>query len=232
MNDTMAGSGTDSACGARATDAPRASTTLSGAVGLVGVLVAIALTGWLDLSSGEDVVRRTISGYVFTDPVPFTTAVVALVVGSAAVFIGLLRQRVMTLASPSAWLLAAWALGLAAVAIFPKHDWSVGPSVSGHIHRVGSLVAFIALPIAVVLLTAHAVRRSGAWWARSALGFAIASFAYLAYLAWIIYDAGQSGTAWWQAVPLGLAERILLALEVGAVAALAAGLLVRRRFRG
>lgn len=201
----------------------------AGVVGLLGVAVAAALTGWLDLTSGEDAYRRTISGYVFTDPVPFTSAVIALVLGSVAVLIGLLRARVLSARHPSTWLLGAWIAGMAAVAVFPKHDWSVGPSFSGHVHRVASLVAFVALPLAVLLLTRSAVRRGVRLPMALAALLALASYGYLGYLAWTIYDAGQTGTPWCVAVPLGLSERILIGLEVASLAAVSAGLLAGAR---
>lgn len=200
----------------------------SGWIGLIGVLTAAAACGYLDLTSGEDAYRRTISGYVFTDPVLFTSAVIALVIGSIAILAGLLRRDVLSARHPAAWLLLAWIAGMTLVAIFPKHDWSVGPSTSGHVHRVASLVAFLALPLAV-LLSRRAAQRGVGSLAHLALGFAIASYAYLGYLAWVIFDAGSDGVRWWRAVPLGLAERILLALEVAALAALAIGLLSRGR---
>ncbi|WP_194291533.1 DUF998 domain-containing protein [Cumulibacter manganitolerans] len=195
--------------------------------GLAGVLLAAGLVGWLDLTTSEDVWRHTVSGYVFTDPVPFTAAVIALVLGSATVLLGLLRAGVLAARHPSVWLLGAWIAGMTAVAVFPKHDWTVGPSFSGHVHRVASLVAFVALPLAILLLTRAAVARGMRRAAHLAAGLAIASYAYLGFLAWTVYDAGRTGTPWWQAVPLGLTERILLALEVAALAVVAVGLLRR-----
>lgn len=193
--------------------------------GIAGVLLSAALVGWLDLTAGEDVWRHTVSGYVFTDPVPFTAAVIALVVGSVTVLAGLLRARVLSARHPSTWLLGAWIVGMAAVAVFPKHDWAVGPSFSGHVHRVASLVAFLALPLGVLLLARAAVARGMRGAAYLAAGLAVASYGYLGFLAWTIYDAGRTGTPWWMAVPLGLTERVLLALEVAALGAVAVGLL-------
>ena len=48
---------------------------------------------------------------------------------------------------------AVWSAALLLVMIFPKHNWAVGPSTNGQIHRVASIVAFLCLPIAVLLLT-------------------------------------------------------------------------------
>lgn len=202
---------------------------VTAAIGLLGVLIAALLCGWLDLVEGGDARGTTISGYVFTHPVTFTTAVLALIIGSIAVLAGLIRRGMTTMGHPGAWLMVLWTIGMTVVAIFPKHDWSVGPSFNGHLHRVGSLVAFVALPLAVILLTRGAVRRGMGLLAHAALGLALASCAYLGYLALTIYAAGQDGVAWWRAVPLGLSERVLLLLEVGALAMLALGLLTRAR---
>ena len=35
---------------------------------------------------------------------------------------------------------------------FPKHNWAIGPSATGQVHRMASLVAFLCLPIAVMLI--------------------------------------------------------------------------------
>lgn len=198
-------------------------------VGLIGLLAAAGLCGWLDLTAGGDARGSTISGYVFSHPITFTMAVIALIVGSIAVLYGLNRQGMTSMRHPGAWLMVLWILGMAIVAIFPKHDWSVGPSLSGELHRIGSLVAFLALPLAVILLTRGAVRGGMGRLAHAALGLALASYAYLGYLALVIYTAGQDGVSWWRAVPLGLSERVLLVLEVAALAMLALGLLRRVR---
>ena len=211
-----------------AAGAPGTIERLTALIGLAGVLGAVLLCGWLDLAEGN-ARAGTISAYVFTDPVTFTTAVIALFVGSVAVLVGLVRRGIATRRSPGTWLMTLWILGMGIVAAFPKHDWSVGPSLSGHLHRAGSLVAFLALPLAVILLTRAAVRRGLGWTAHAALGLAFAAYAYLGYLAYLIAAAGQDGVRWWRAVPLGLSERILLALEVAALAMLALGLFTRAR---
>ena len=46
-----------------------------------------------------------------------------------------------------------WAAALLVIVLFPKHNWAVGPSTNGQIHRVASIVAFLCLPVAVMLLT-------------------------------------------------------------------------------
>ena len=66
--------------------------------------------------------------------------------------------------------------------LFPKHNWAVGPSANGQIHRAASIVAFLCLPVAVLLLTRrrgvprrdHPIAARFAWW------LAVASLAWFA----------------------------------------------------
>ncbi|WP_134322142.1 DUF998 domain-containing protein [Cumulibacter soli] len=201
---------------------------VTGVVGLIGVMAAAVLCAWLDLVVGEGIHGSTISGYVFTHPITFTTAVIALIIGSIAVLMGMLRRGMTSIRHTGAWLMILWIIGMAMVAVFPKHNWSVGPSLSGHLHRAGSLIAFFALPLAVALLVRGARRRGMGWVAHAALGFAVAAYAYLGYLGVQIMIAERDGVPWYRAVPLGLSERVLLVLEVLALAMLAFGLSRRR----
>jgi len=106
-------------------------------------------------------------------------------------------------------------VSLLAIVAFPKHNWAVGPSASGSVHRFATLVAFIALPLAVLVVT-H--RRSGA--ARMARWLAVVGIGWLAVLFGAIVVGLATDQAWWRLIPLGLVERGIAGFEVAALFAL------------
>lgn len=197
-----------------------------GRLAVVGALTSAVVILALDLFTGSGLVRGrglrslTISEYVYTDfGWAFALGVIALSAGSAALWLALLRTRRLRAGSPASVLLAFWAIGLAAIVVFPKHDWSVGPSTSGSIHRVASLVAFIALPIAVLLIAGRRQRRKS-WAASAAFGLALGGLAFLGVLLGAVVVGGITGGSWWRIIPLGLIERGLVGFEVAAVLAM------------
>jgi hypothetical protein len=103
---------------------------------------------------------------------------------------------------------------------FPKHNWAVGPSASGTVHRVATLLAFVALPVAVLLIA-----RGRDVWARLARWLAWGSVGWLSVLFGAIAVGVVSGQAWWRIIPLGLVERGIAGFEVAAVIALAVWLI-------
>lgn len=191
---------------------------------LAGSVVAmVAFTG-LDLLVGlpADGAGSTISAYVYTDGAwVFRLAVLALAGSATALLIALTRRGVIRWWSAPAILLALTVIGLLAVAGFPKTDWSVGDSLPGQLHRLGSLIAFLAPPFATIALTRrrgsaqrpHPVAR-GAFWS---------SFAVLAVLVGVVAVvaiAVNAGGAWWYAFPLGLVERTVVGFELVSMALL------------
>ena len=191
--------------------------------GLVMLCIAAGIVVLLDLTSatGRPIARTTISAYVFSHPAVFTTSVFALAAASLAVLLALVRRGWIGSLGPSTFLLALWTLGMVTVAIFPKHNWVEGPSLSGHIHRVASLVAFIALPIAVAIITTRQWRGGGSAYARLAWLAALGSATVVAYLVYAYIAMEWTGVPWWVAVDLGLVERLLVGLDVLALALLA-----------
>jgi hypothetical protein len=177
-------------------------------------------------------VRRTISEYALTDTAwAFNVGAITLALGSLAILIGIIRAGLARPGSAGTLLSVAWALALLTVVVFPKNNWAVGPSASGQIHRVASLVAFLCLPVAVMLLTrrrrGNADRTDGA--SRAAFWLAAASLAWFAPLlvAWLLSPV--TGTPWYRAVPLGLLERGLVLCEVTAVIVLGVWVLTATR---
>ncbi|ONI90161.1 hypothetical protein ALI22I_12570 [Saccharothrix sp. ALI-22-I] len=190
--------------------------------GAVAVLLTVALIGGLDLyglTESTRHLRRTISEYAL-GPYRwvFDSGVVLLVLGSAAILTVLVRRGMAKWNSVGAIAFAAWSVGLALVVIFPKNNWAIGPSVSGSIHRFGSLLAFIALPIAAMLL-ARPWRRDPVWGGHARWTFRLGVLSALAFMP-ILYAILVNvvvGTSWWRVLPLGYIERLLVFTEVVAV---------------
>ncbi|ROP41385.1 DUF998 domain-containing protein [Saccharothrix texasensis] len=190
--------------------------------GAVAVLLTVALVGGMDVYQlGESTrhLRRTISEYALgPQRWVFDTAVLLLVSGSVAVLAVLVRHGVAKWNSVGSVAFAAWSVGLTLVVIFPKNNWAIGPSMSGSIHRFGSLLAFVALPVAAVLL-ARPWRRDPVWGAHARWTFRFGVLSALAFTP-ILYAIGVNavvGTSWWRVIPLGYVERLLVLTEVVAV---------------
>ncbi|HZN16953.1 MAG TPA: DUF998 domain-containing protein [Micromonosporaceae bacterium] len=102
-------------------------------------------------SRGRDQpILRTISEYALHEAAwLFNLGVLGLAAGSAAV-LALTLTGLVRPASLSGIGLLLWVAGLLAVVCFPKHDWRIGPSATGDVHRLASLIAFVSLPAAAV----------------------------------------------------------------------------------
>ena len=193
-----------------------------GWIGVAGAVGAITAVLALDATLGGQHVRgralrsATISEYVYTSGSwAFVVAVLTLAATSAALLVGLIRAGRLRWRSAGSVLMTLWVVGLLAVVAFPKHNWVTGPSASGTVHRVATLVAFVALPVAVLLI---ARGRSGA--ARAARWLAVAGMGWLAVLFGAIAVGLVTDQSWWRLIPLGLVERGIAGFEVAALVAL------------
>jgi len=203
-------------------------------LGLLGPLVAATLIGALHLlpeTAEISPVRRTISEYALTDTGwAFNVGVVALALGSLAILVAASLAGLARVRSTGFALGLAWVVALLTIVVFPKHNWAVGPSANGQVHRVASLVAFVCLPLAVLLLTRR--RGTATTASRSAFWSAAASLAWLGTLvgAWLLSPI--TGNPWYRALPIGLVERGLVLCEVAAVVALGVWVLSARTRTG
>ncbi|MGM1060578.1 DUF998 domain-containing protein [Saccharothrix sp. Mg75] len=201
------------------TRSPARALALSGAG---AVVLTVVLVGGLDLvrlSESTYHLRRTISEYALgPHRWVFDTGVVLLVLGSLAILAVLVRRGMSRWNSVGAIAFAAWSVGLTLVVIFPKNNWAIGPSVSGSIHRFGSMTAFISLPIAALLLSRPWVR-DAVWGAHARWVFRFGVLSALAFtpLLYAILVNAVVGTSWWRVFPLGYIERVLVLTEVVAV---------------
>ena len=199
-------------------------------LGIGGALTAIVLVGGLHVlgeTAAVDPIRRTISEYALSSVGwVFNVGVLALAVGSLAIAAGLVIAGLARAGSLGVALIGVWSAALLVIMFFPKHNWAVGPSANGQIHRVASIVAFLALPIAVLLLTRRTRSAAGVERQRRPVPARVAGWLGVLSLAWFAPIFGAlllsplTGTPWWRAIPLGLVERGLVISEVLAVIAL------------
>jgi hypothetical protein len=173
-------------------------------------------------SAQLDPIRRTISQYAAMETGwVFNVAVLALAVGSVAILGALVSARLAALTSVGSIALLVWSAALVAVVIFPRYNPAGGSAMTGGIHRAVSLVAFLSLPLAALLLARPWLRQSP-WQAhaRWVFGLGVASLLCFAPIGIAIVTQPLTGVRWWQAVPLGAVERLLALAEVLAVLAL------------
>ncbi|EHR60940.1 DUF998 domain-containing protein [Saccharomonospora cyanea] len=205
--------------------ATRPPVVLAALAALMGGAVVMGLLHVMPSSAGVDPVRRTISEYAHgPDKWLFDTSVLLVALGSAGVFAIVAGRGLIRPVSASTVFGGLWVLGLVAVVVFPKTDWSVGPSVGGTIHRYASVVAFVCLPIAV-WSAANAVFGPSSRLRVVARLLALASLAWLGVIVGAVLVMLAGGEPWWRSIPLGLVERLLAGTEVAAVLALTPGLL-------
>jgi hypothetical protein len=180
-----------------------------------GILVVAALHA-VHPADEINPIRRTISEYALHESAwLFNLGVLGLAAGSAAVLLALTLTGLVRPASVSGIGLLLWVAGLLAVVYFPKHDWRIGPSGTGDVHRLASLVAFVSLPAAAIAL-GWCWRRHPHWagYARYTLaGAALASMFFGVIVGAVLLEP-VTGVRWWRAIPLGAVERGLAVAEV------------------
>ncbi len=186
-------------------------------LGVATVAASIALYAWLHLapaSGSLDWRTRTISQYaLMANGWAFDTATLLLAAGSAVILAALVRARLVGRASAAA--LALWVLGLVGVVWFEKHNWAVGPSTSGDVHRVASVLAFVSLPAAALLAGVPRLRRPYVRVPAAVITLAgSVSLLCFAPIMWAVLAERWTGVQWWQAIPLGAVERMLGLAEV------------------
>lgn len=197
------------------------------ALAMLGTGIAlILLLHVVPPTSAIDPIRVTISEYGRTTLAPvFVVAVTLVACGSAAALALFVRAREAHPVSVATAALALWILGMLGVAVFQKADWNTGPTVSGYIHRTSATVAFVALAVAIIaLIVGDRVRtpltrtppqrRMSARARITAAACAGAALLAAVVLAVFIAVAEAQGVQWWTALPLGLLERLLLAVEL------------------
>ncbi|MFE1345393.1 DUF998 domain-containing protein [Streptomyces sp. NPDC058757] len=191
------------------------SRTVLAATGTAAVAIAAA-----DLLTPEySPVTEVISRYVNGPAGWMVTTALCLIAGASGLLVALLRRA----GAPRAgrWAAGAWAAGVAVAAVFPADPpgrWS-RPSTSDLVHGTAATPAFLALPVAALLLHRWLARRwtRGAVALRAVLGASLASTVLLLVCLVDVMDGPSLGTA---TVPtlVGLVERIAVAAALAWVA--------------
>jgi hypothetical protein len=204
-------------------------TALAGVVTLVLGSVLMLALHVLPPTSEISPVRRTLSQYALTsNKWLFDLAVLLIAVGSALGFAAVVRHRGVAPYSAAVVLGALWIVSLLAIVVFTKTNWSVGPSVGGVIHRWASVVAFVSLPLAVIM-AARRVFPEQPGWRLAARGFGVVSLAWFGVIIIGVIRMSAGYGPWWQFVPLGLVERVIALSAVAALLTLTLGLVRKPR---
>jgi hypothetical protein len=193
---------------------------LLGLAGATMTMVGAALVGVLHLREPSvSPVRRTISEYALLEHAwLFNTAVLLVAGGSAVTLLALVRAGLSRPVSLGSLALAAWCAALAGVVAFPKHNWAIGPSMTGEVHRGLSLAAFVSLPLAAIAV-GWAGRHS--WWGRGSIVLGVVSLLAFAPIPIAYLAEPYTGVRWWRAIALGLVERGLALSQAVTVLVLA-----------
>lgn len=192
-------------------------------IAIAGTVLVFAALHLLPPTNAISPVTRTISEYALTSSAwAFNLGVLLLVAASVAVFTGLTVLGRIRALSVGTLFGTLWAAGLLTLVSFPKHNWALGGiSSTGQVHRLASLVAFLALPVAVISVARRRGAAADRTSARCAFWLGVVALAWFSPLLYAVVSAPLSGTPWWQVIPLGLVERGLALTEVLAVTALA-----------
>lgn len=191
---------------------------------LTGLATFLLATGALHFLQPELSIRDgAVSYYVHgSQGWLLTVGLLALGLASLALTASLPSTTKGPGAWPGRWLLGAWSLGVLVGGIFPADPaghWDAPPSLAGMIHGGVAMVAFVALPIAALLL-AKSFRRDPRWLqaapllSRLAQATALGLLLFFASLLPVFVRPGPP-------VLLGVTERLFLALCVAWLAAVA-----------
>lgn len=186
-----------------------------------------ALLHVLPATDGISSVDDTISEYAFTSlQWLFNLAVLLIAAGTGTVFVALVRAETVRALSVTSVAAGLWIAGLVLIIVFEKTNWAVGPSTTGTIHRIASIVAFVALPLAVIAGAKASLPDAPGWRILTQL-LGVTSWLWFALILAAVARMMAGGPPWWRALPLGLVERGMALNEMLAVAALAIGTLSR-----
>ncbi|OLF11628.1 hypothetical protein BLA60_11885 [Actinophytocola xinjiangensis] len=204
----------------------RAVTTASLAALLLGVTLMLALHV-VPPTNEVNPIRSTLSQYALgPGKWAFDIAVLLVALGSALALHALVRARAVRARSAGTLFGSLWVVSLLVLVYFTKTDWSVGPSLGGTIHRYASVVAFVSLPIAVLVI-ARAVFATAPGWRAAAQGLGALSLGFFGLIVIGAVRMAAGGGPWWTFVPLGLVERAIAFSGVAAIVVVVLGSLVR-----
>jgi hypothetical protein len=193
--------------------------------GIVGMLALHVIPPTNEISP----LRRTLSQYALSsNKWLFDVAVLLIALGSVLGFAAVVRHRGVAPYSGPVVLGALWVASLLVIVTFTKTDWTVGPSIGGMVHRYASVVGFVSLPLAVIMV-ANRVFPDRPLWRLAARGFAAVSLAWFCVILVGVVRMAAGYGQWWTFVPLGLVERVIALTAVLAMLTLSLGLARKSR---
>lgn len=172
-------------------------------------------------NGGVNPVTGMLSDYAFRpDSWVFNLSLIVTSVGSAALWLALVRHRVLR-----GWLVSigmtAWCVGLLCVALFTKDHTQSNATVTGGLHLYVTATACGALPI-VCMILGWRHRRHTVWrgHARTTFGLAIANVpCVLPFLIAFLLNR-ITGTEAYSGPATGLVERVMGLLDIAVLVAL------------
>jgi hypothetical protein len=204
-------------------------TALASVVTLVSGIVVMLALHVIPPTDEISPVRRTLSQYALTsNKWLFDVSVLLIALGSAFALVAVVRHRGVAPYSGGVLLGGLWIASLLVIVAFTKTDWSVGPSITGVVHRYASVVAFVSLPLAVILM-ARKVFPDKASWRWAARGLGAVSLAWFGVIIVGVIRMAAGYGRWWTFVPLGLVERVIAFSAVAAMLTVALGLVRKSR---
>ncbi|WP_432122973.1 DUF998 domain-containing protein [Streptomyces sp. S1] len=169
------------------------------------------------VNGGYDPLTETVSRYVnLPHGWLVTVGLLAVAAGSAAVAVAVRAAG----SGRGGWLLHLWAGCVLVAAVFPADppgNWS-RPSLSDGVHGVAAWVGFLALAVAIVRLTT-AWRREPAWASKAPVPTVLARASAVAFVLFAVAFVDRAALT--HTAPLGLVERIVIALDLAWLALVA-----------
>jgi hypothetical protein len=197
------------------------------AIGLAALVSGVLLLAALHVLPPTDEIpplRRTLSQYALSpNKWIFDLGVLLVAAGSALGFLEVARRRLVAPLSATVVFGTLWTVSLLVIVAYTKTNWAAGPSLGGVVHRYASLVAFVSLPVAVIL-AAGAVFPASSRPRRLARGLAVLSLLWFGLIVLGVLRMLSGGGPWWQFAPIGLVERMIALTAVASAAVLIASL--------
>jgi hypothetical protein len=186
---------------------------VAGGALVAGVTFLVALQA-LQLSGETDPLSAPLSQYAFArDGWLFDVSVLTLAFGLAVLVSALVRGRCIPGRSAACGLLSLCSLALVAVVLFPEHDASGEVRTAGCIHWAAAMFAFGGLSVVPALVGRHGISATCSRLTSLARGMCAGTgpcFVLVATTDVLHYDTPLPVPALW----FGLAERVLVALEL------------------
>ena len=187
------------------------------ALGAIALAALLTVIGHLEVNDDLNPWSLTVSDFAVSDRGGvIDVAMVALAVAAAVLVPALRRVRRSMGELP----LAAAAGGLLLAAVVPTNEPGLPMDAAAYLHRYASVVTFVALPVGGWLLARRDALPGTAPWLRALV---LVSLALAGAMIWSAYPGDR--------LLIGLAERLLILVEVGLLAVVATAL-VRRGGRG